>query len=281
MTESIEYGHIQLIILFGGQRGSPEFCKHQTCTFQSVHELVEFLNDIKSLTLNLILQTKYLRICCTWIFTVLSASLRSFPSSGSDMAGRLKVVTWMNSSIIVTHSSQHISAPSSSNSSRFLHKYPRHNSSCSTVESMPTIKVGILGATGTVGQRFITLLSTHPWFIIHALGASPANAGKAYSQAVKWKQTTPLPHGISDVHLEECKPENRFAECGLVFSGLDADVAYDIGSRLFNINRMISNTAQRAHFVRQTVQSSPMPSHIAVTRTYRSSSHLSIHRTWL
>jgi len=47
------------------------------------------------------------------------------------------------------------------------------------------IPVGVLGATGTVGQRFVTLLSAHPWFVIHALGASERSAGKEYKDAVK------------------------------------------------------------------------------------------------
>ncbi|KAJ7650294.1 aspartate-semialdehyde dehydrogenase [Roridomyces roridus] len=91
------------------------------------------------------------------------------------------------------------------------------------------LKVGILGATGTVGQRFITLLSTHPWFTIHALGASSRSAGKPYSVAVNWKQTTPLPSLIKDIVVQECVPQ-AFAECAVVFSGLDADVAGDIES---------------------------------------------------
>ena len=91
-----------------------------------------------------------------------------------------------------------------------------------------TVKVGILGATGTVGQRFITLLADHPWFIIHALGASSRSAGKLYPQAVKWKQTSPIPAVARTLVVQECVPKN-FADCSVIFSGLDADVAGDIG----------------------------------------------------
>ncbi|KAK1219433.1 aspartate-semialdehyde dehydrogenase, partial [Marasmius sp. AFHP31] len=59
----------------------------------------------------------------------------------------------------------------SSHSSVHLHK------------EMPPIPVGVLGATGTVGQRFIVLLASHPWFVIHALGASSRSAGKTYKDA--------------------------------------------------------------------------------------------------
>ncbi|KAJ7284964.1 aspartate-semialdehyde dehydrogenase [Mycena rebaudengoi] len=91
------------------------------------------------------------------------------------------------------------------------------------------IKVGILGATGTVGQRFISLLSVHPWFTIHALGASSRSAGKTYATAVNWKQITHMPSLVKKMLVKECTPE-AFSECAIVFSGLDADVAGDIES---------------------------------------------------
>ena len=91
------------------------------------------------------------------------------------------------------------------------------------------VKVGVLGATGTVGQRFIALLSEHPFFVIHALGASARSAGKPYSKAVNWKQTRPIPSLVREIVVQECVPEH-FKECAVVFSGLDADVAGDIGT---------------------------------------------------
>lgn len=91
------------------------------------------------------------------------------------------------------------------------------------------IKVGVLGATGTVGQRFITLLAAHPWFIIHALGASSRSANKLYPKAVNWKQTTPIPAIVRNIVVKDCLPE-YFADCAIIFSGLDAEVAGDIGT---------------------------------------------------
>lgn len=92
------------------------------------------------------------------------------------------------------------------------------------------IKVGILGATGTVGQRFIQLLSTHPYFVIHALGASSRSAGQQYGKITRWKLNTPIPDEIKTKVVEECKPDAPgFSDCGVVFSGLDHDVAGDIG----------------------------------------------------
>ncbi|TDL30048.1 aspartate-semialdehyde dehydrogenase [Rickenella mellea] len=89
------------------------------------------------------------------------------------------------------------------------------------------VKVGILGATGTVGQRFISLLGSHPFFVVHALGASSRSAGKPYKTAVNWKLPVPIPPAARDIVVKECVP-SEFAECAVVFSGLDADVAGDI-----------------------------------------------------
>ena len=65
------------------------------------------------------------------------------------------------------------------------------------------LRVGILGATGMVGQRFITLLANHPWYEITALAASPRSAGKTYEEAVggRWKMQTPMP---------ECEEDDRY-----------------------------------------------------------------------
>lgn len=90
------------------------------------------------------------------------------------------------------------------------------------------IKVGVLGATGTVGQRFIVLLAQHPYFVLHAIGASARSAGKPYRDAVTWKQSRSLPSVVREMIVQECKPE-AFKDCSVVFSGLDADVAGDIG----------------------------------------------------
>lgn len=89
-------------------------------------------------------------------------------------------------------------------------------------------KAGVLGATGSVGQRFILLLADHPDFEIHALGASSRSAGKQYKDAVKWKQTSLLPDHASSLVVEECKPEGKLAECDVIFSGLDSDVAGEV-----------------------------------------------------
>lgn len=87
---------------------------------------------------------------------------------------------------------------------------------------------GVLGATGSVGQRFILLLALHPHFELHAVGASERSAGKKYKDAVRWKQAIPFTERIGNLVVKKCTAE-EFQDCDLVFSGLDSDVAGDVG----------------------------------------------------
>lgn len=66
------------------------------------------------------------------------------------------------------------------------------------------LRVGILGATGMVGQRFITLLENHPWFEIHTLAASASSAGKTYEESVggRWKMDTPMPESVKKIVIK-------------------------------------------------------------------------------
>ncbi|SMO66538.1 aspartate-semialdehyde dehydrogenase [Fodinibius sediminis] len=92
---------------------------------------------------------------------------------------------------------------------------------------MHSYQIGILGATGAVGQKFIRLLEDHPWFTITKLGASKRSAGKKYKQAVHWVEKTELPAAVADITVSECHSSN-FGEVDFVFSGLDSSVAGDI-----------------------------------------------------
>jgi aspartate-semialdehyde dehydrogenase len=89
------------------------------------------------------------------------------------------------------------------------------------------IAVGVLGATGAVGQKFIKLLEGHPWFEVADIAASERTAGKKYREAAMWKQTTPIPPSVGDLEIRPCTPDLR---CRIVFSGLDASVAGEIES---------------------------------------------------
>lgn len=89
------------------------------------------------------------------------------------------------------------------------------------------MKVGILGATGAVGQKFIRLLQNHPWFEIAALGASERSAGKKYKDATNWIEDVPLPDYIAEMEVFACDPA-KLTDVDFVFSGLDSGVATEI-----------------------------------------------------
>ena len=86
----------------------------------------------------------------------------------------------------------------------------------------PKIPVCILGATGTVGQKFIRLLAEHPWFEIAAVAASSASAGRRYGDVVRWREQMDLPAAIADLTVVGCAPPLPGA---VAFSALDAEVA--------------------------------------------------------
>ena len=86
------------------------------------------------------------------------------------------------------------------------------------------LKVGILGGTGMVGQRFISLLENHPWFEVTAIAASPRSAGKTYEEAVggRWKMTTPMPEAVKNmVVYNVLEVEKVAAQVDFVFSAVD------------------------------------------------------------
>ena len=86
----------------------------------------------------------------------------------------------------------------------------------------PKMKVGVLGATGAVGQRFIQLLEGHPWFTVTALAASERSAGKPYAEAANWRLNSPIPSELAGLTVQACEPN---LDCRVVFSGLDSSVA--------------------------------------------------------
>jgi len=93
------------------------------------------------------------------------------------------------------------------------------------MSSSKKIPVGILGATGSVGQKFIELLADHPWFEIKGLAASELSAGKNYKDAVDWFLSTPMPEQVAEIEVKKCEPN---LDCKIVFSGLDSSVAGEI-----------------------------------------------------
>jgi len=87
------------------------------------------------------------------------------------------------------------------------------------------LPVGVLGATGAVGQKFVALLESHPWFELTELAASDRSAGKSYRDATVWRQYQPIPERLKDRRIKPCEPA---LDCRVVFSGLDSSVAGEI-----------------------------------------------------
>ena len=86
------------------------------------------------------------------------------------------------------------------------------------------LRVGVLGATGMVGQRFISLLENHPWYEVVAVAASPRSAGKTYEEAVggRWKMTTPMPEAVKSLVVMNVNEVEKVAgEVDFVFSAVD------------------------------------------------------------
>ena len=92
------------------------------------------------------------------------------------------------------------------------------------------LRVGILGATGAVGQKFIRLLEAHPWFEITAVAASERSAGRAYKDAVNWMESSPIPARVAKLTVQQARPadDGSYLDCDFVFSGLDASVAGEV-----------------------------------------------------
>jgi len=87
------------------------------------------------------------------------------------------------------------------------------------------IPVGVLGATGMVGQEFVNFLQSHPWFDLTWLGASDRSAGKPYREATSWRLGGEIPAYVRDILVSDSKPEGAPQ---LVFSAMDASVATEI-----------------------------------------------------
>jgi aspartate-semialdehyde dehydrogenase len=91
--------------------------------------------------------------------------------------------------------------------------------------SAQKIPVGILGATGVVGQRFIQLLEDHPWFEVAWLAASDRSAGQAYGDAARWRLKTPIPEHIRKMPVSPAEPKGA---PHVIFAALDSGIARDL-----------------------------------------------------
>ena len=97
---------------------------------------------------------------------------------------------------------------------------------------MNKIKVGVIGATGMVGQNYLRLLADHPWFEVTYVAASPRSAGRRYEEAVagRWLMTTPLPDQFKDLIVGDAGDINSAkGKCSVIFSaGLFLPKRYEL-----------------------------------------------------
>lgn len=105
---------------------------------------------------------------------------------------------------------------------------------------MNKIPVGILGATGTVGQRFVQLLADHPWFEVVALAASDRSAGKRYRDACHWLQPMPIPEAVRDMAVFSLETE---LDCRVVFSALPSEMAGEAEARYARAGHSVCSNA--------------------------------------
>lgn len=112
-----------------------------------------------------------------------------------------------------------------------------------TTERRSKTPVALLGATGAVGQRFVSLLADHPWFELTSLVASPRSAGRPYGEACEWILEEPMPAQVAGIEVSSTEDE---PDCRLVFSALDAEVAGPLETRLAEAGRFVVSNA-RSH----------------------------------
>jgi aspartate-semialdehyde dehydrogenase len=103
------------------------------------------------------------------------------------------------------------------------------------------IEVGILGATGMVGQQFLALLAAHPWFRVTWLGASQRSEGKRYRDACAWRLPSPVPDAVADLMVETAAPGSA---PHLLFSALDAGVAGEIEGAFAQAGHLVVSNAR-------------------------------------
>jgi aspartate-semialdehyde dehydrogenase len=127
------------------------------------------------------------------------------------------------------------------------------------------IEVGILGATGMVGQHFVKFLQDHPWFELRWLGASDRSAGKKYRDAAQWHLGGTTPESVADLLVEDCKPGSAPR---LLFSAMDASVATEIEREFAQAGHVVVSNSKNHRMEPDVPLLVPEinPSHLKVVR---------------
>ena len=108
------------------------------------------------------------------------------------------------------------------------------------------VRVGILGATGAVGQRLIGMLEPHPDFEIAALTASGDSAGKSYRTAAKWRVNTPIPDSVAEMTVTETEPDAVSSDVELLFSSLPSSVGIAVEPTFCEQGYVVSSNSSNA-----------------------------------
>ncbi|MGA3325942.1 MAG: aspartate-semialdehyde dehydrogenase [Terriglobia bacterium] len=133
---------------------------------------------------------------------------------------------------------------------------------------MKKLEVGILGATGMVGQRVVSLLEHHPWFEIRWVAASERSAGKTYREACNWRLRDPLPKSVGDFPVHECKPGGAPQ---LLFSSLDSKVAGEVEKEFAQAGHVVVSNSSNFRMEQDVPLLIPdvNPDHLALVREQR------------
>ena len=110
---------------------------------------------------------------------------------------------------------------------------------------MDKVKVGVLGATGAVGQRFVQMLQGHPWFEITTLFASERSAGKRYVDACRWNLRGDMPEAVRTLIIQECEPGS---DCQIVFSALPSETAGEIEEDFAEAGYVVCSNARNHRY---------------------------------
>jgi aspartate-semialdehyde dehydrogenase len=130
-------------------------------------------------------------------------------------------------------------------------------------------RVGVLGATGAVGQMFVRLLADHPWFELVEVGASERSAGRRYAEATKWIGSDPIPPEIAALTVLPCQPDRFSAD--IVFSALDSGVAGDAEPAFAAAGKYVLSNAKNYRMAPDVplVIAEVNPSHLSVLDSQR------------
>jgi aspartate-semialdehyde dehydrogenase len=137
---------------------------------------------------------------------------------------------------------------------------------------MNKLEVGILGATGMVGQRFVSLLENHPWFELAWLAASDRSAGKTYAEACSWRLREPMPESARRLAVHKCKPDGQAGKIPqLLFASLDSKVAGEVEQEFARAGHVVVSNSSNHRMEPDVPLLIPEvnPDHLALVRAQR------------